>query len=92
MAKSKTASPARKSIFDTLDDSATDNLFCARANLSNEASVEQFFVNRLLAELGYKDAQIQPKKSIQELTVSFGGSKSGLYKPDYVLLHRKKPR
>jgi type I restriction enzyme M protein len=32
--------------------------------LHNEASVETFFVNRLLEELGYRDSQIQTKKPI----------------------------
>jgi hypothetical protein len=43
------------------------NLFCNASDLSNEASVESFFVLRLLKELGYKDNEIQTKKSIQEL-------------------------
>ena len=36
----------------------SENIFCRAANLTNEASVENFFVDRLLAALGYKDANI----------------------------------
>ncbi len=46
----------------------------------------------MLEDLGYRDNQIKTKKSISELTVSLGGSKSVLYKPDYVLTYGKKPR
>ncbi|MBN9685901.1 MULTISPECIES: N-6 DNA methylase [unclassified Corallococcus] len=61
------------------------NLFCDRAHLSNEASVERLFVDRLLQHLGYKDAQILPKTSIEELPIG-KGSKRLRYKPDYVLV------
>jgi type I restriction enzyme M protein len=84
--------PPRRSLLDTLSNSPDENLFCRRADLSNEASVETFFVNRLLKDLGYRDGQIQPKKSIAELTVSLGGSKSVRYKPDYVITYRRKPK
>jgi len=60
------------------------NLFCRRRDLSNEASVEQFFVNRLLADLGYEDRQIKPKQSLQELRISLGRRRL-LYRPDYAL-------
>ncbi len=83
--------PPRRSLLDTLSSSADENLFCRHADLSNEATVEQFFANRLLKELGYRDSQIQPKKSIAELTVSLGGSRSVRYKPDYVITHRRTP-
>jgi type I restriction enzyme M protein len=82
----------RRTLFDTLDEGGSSNLFCDRANLSNEASVETFFANRLLEDLDYRDSQIQTKKSIRSLTVSLGGSKSAPYKPDYVLTSRKRPR
>ena len=83
--------PPRRTLLDSLTPSADRNLFCSRADLSNEATVEAFFANRLLKDLGYRDAQVQTKKSIGELTVSLGGSKSVKYKPDYVLTYRKKP-
>jgi len=58
--------------------------FGALADLSNESSVEQFFVNRLLADLGYTDRQIKPKASLAELKVS-KGRKSEKWRPDYAL-------
>ena len=76
----------------SLPDHAQENLYCRLDSLSNEASVEKFFVDRMLDDLGYRDNQIQPKKSISELTVSLGGSKTVKYKPDYVLTFRRKPK
>lgn len=60
------------------------NLFCRIADLNNEASVEAFFVDRLVAYLGYKDKDISLKESIAEFAVG-KGSKKLLYKPDYVI-------
>jgi type I restriction enzyme M protein len=60
------------------------NKFCEARNLSNEAAVEQFFVSRLLIDLGYRDHQIKPKTSLQELVVSLGVRRLK-YKPDYAL-------
>ena len=85
-------SPPRRSLFDSLPVTRDQNLYCRRDTLTNEASVEQFFVNRMLADLGYRDSQIKPKHSIAELTVSLGGARTERYKPDYVLTLRKKPR
>lgn len=67
------------------------NKYCKRSDLVNEASVEQFFIIRLLGDLGYKDEEIKPKESISELTISLGRKKE-LYKPDYVLMISEKPR
>jgi type I restriction enzyme M protein len=61
------------------------NLFCSISDLSNEAAVEQFFVNRLLSWLKYPDKQIKPKTAIETLSVS-KGHKKVQYKPDYILL------
>ena len=60
------------------------NDFCRRGDLGNEATVEQFFVNRLLAALGYSDRQIKPKASIDELRVNLG-RRPMKYRPDYAL-------
>jgi len=65
--------------------------FGTLADLSNESSVEQFFVGRLLADLGYKDAQIKSKASLAELKVS-KGRKSEKWRPDYALSVRGKVR
>lgn len=69
----------------------TINKFCKSSDLSNEASVESFFVLRLLSLLGYKDSEIQTKKSIQEIRVP-RGHQSERYKPDYVIITSRKPR
>lgn len=80
--------PPHRTLFDDLPDKC---IFCNRDDLTNEASVEQFFINRLLNDLGYKDNQIKPKTSISEILVS-RGSKRINYKPDYVLTYRRSPR
>ncbi|HUU38990.1 MAG TPA: N-6 DNA methylase [Candidatus Desulfaltia sp.] len=67
------------------------NKFCKSADLTNEASVESFFVLRLLADLGYKDSEIKTKQAIQTLRIPKGRSKE-LYKPDFLLFCHKKPR
>lgn len=87
----KKAKILRPNLFDHLLADPLENEFCNRADLSNEASVEAFFVYKLLKELGYKDNQIQTKKSISELAVPLGSKKVN-YKPDYVLSFRKKPK
>ncbi|MCG3148478.1 MAG: hypothetical protein PCFJNLEI_01922 [Verrucomicrobiae bacterium] len=84
--------PPHKTLFDSLTHDSSVNVFCNVKDLTNEASVETFFVNRLLTDLGYKDGQIKAKTSISEMTVSLGGSKSARYKPDYILTYRKLPR
>lgn len=43
---------------------------CRKEDLGNEASVEQFFVDRLLKRLGWSDSQIKTKESISELSVN----------------------
>jgi len=73
-----TASPAR-------------NIFCRASDLTNEASVEAFFVLRLLAHLAYRDDEIKPKESIEELNIP-RGSRTERYRPDYVLIGKGVPR
>ena len=60
------------------------NMFCERTVLGNEASVEQFFVNRLISALGYSDNQVRPKESLAELMVNQGTTRKK-YRPDYAL-------
>ncbi len=67
------------------------NKYCASTNLSNEASVEQFFLNRLLQDLGFKDSEIIPKTQIKSVVVSLG-SKKVPYTPDYIIKLKTKPR
>lgn len=67
------------------------NKYCSSTDLSNEASVEAFFVLRMLADLGYRDSEILAKTAIQELKVPHGRRKE-LYKPDFILKVDGKPR
>lgn len=66
-------------------------MYCRLSDLSNEASVETFFVIRMLKDLRYKDAQIKTKASLTALTVGRGRRKER-YKPDFALFYRGKPR
>ena len=60
------------------------NKYCNIQDLTNESSVEQFFVIRLLSDLGFKDSEIKTKKSIKELVIGKGSTKEN-YKPDYAI-------
>jgi type I restriction enzyme M protein len=64
--------------------SIAENLFCKRANLTNEASVETWFIDKLLNYLGYVPEDIKLKTSLKEFKVG-KGSKSEFYKPDYII-------
>ena len=67
------------------------NNYCESTALSNEASVEIFFTNRLITDLGYTDAEIKPKTAIDAVRVP-RGHKRELYKPDYLLVCAGQPR
>ncbi len=82
--------PVRRTVLDDLG-SASRNIYCRSSDLNNEASVELFFLARLLPDLGYKDSQIKTKQSLRTLTVG-RGHKSEKYKPDYALMFRGAPR
>lgn len=82
--------PARTTILNDLG-GASRNIFCRSLDLDNEASVETFFVSRLLKDLGYKDQQVKAKHSLAALTVG-RGSRLEKYKPDYALFYRGAPR
>ena len=84
------ARPVRRTVLDDLG-SASRNIYCRFSDLSNEASVESFFLGRLLPDLGYKDSQIKTKQNLQALTVG-RGHKREKYKPDYALMFRGAPR
>jgi len=71
--------------------SATPNKFCRSTDLANEASVESFFVLRLLADLGYEDREVHTKRSIQELRIAKGRRREP-YKPDFMLFCTGRPR
>ncbi len=78
----------RQTVFDRMQ---PENLYCRRDDLDNESSVEKFFADRMLKDFGYKDSQIQTKKSISDIIVAVG-SKRVRYKPDYVVTFRGSPR
>lgn len=69
----------------------SSNKYCRSEDLTNEAAVEQFFVNRLLDDLGYEDKEIKPKTAIDALPVGKGRKKEP-WKPDYMLVCKRKPR
>jgi type I restriction enzyme M protein len=92
MAKKAKDGRLRPTILDVLETGVVRNIWCKLDDLTNEAAVEQFFVSRLLAEgLGYADAQIKPKTSLDKLIVARGNKKIK-YKPDYVLMVGDQPR
>lgn len=68
----------------------TANKYCTLEVLTNESSVEQFFIARLLIDLGFKDSEIKAKNSIDELVIGKGAKKEK-YKPDYVVFWNKEP-
>lgn len=61
------------------------NLYCEKSDLTNEASVEAFFINRLLKDFGYEDDCIKTKEAIEQFLIA-KGSKRINYKPDYIIL------
>ena len=66
------------------------NKYCKIRDLNNEASVEARFLDKLLDDLGFLPSEIMLKASLRELKVG-KGSKSSLYKPDYIILSSKMP-
>jgi type I restriction enzyme M protein len=85
------ANKKRKSILDSIDQvSRGKNMFCNIKDLTNESSVELFFISRLLKALGYKDKNIKSKESIDQVTIRTGSRRVN-YKPDYVILSGNKP-
>lgn len=68
------------------------NKYCKKEVLLDEPSVEQFFISRLLKDLGYEDAEIRPKNTLEEIAISRGGRKKENYRPDYAIVTRGKPR
>lgn len=69
------------------------NKFCKWSDLTNESSVEDFFILPLLKNLGYTNEDIRSKQSIDEITVSKrGGRKKESFKPDFVLVLKDAPR
>jgi type I restriction enzyme M protein len=71
---------------------STSNKFCKKTDLSDESSVEDFFVMRLLKDLEYNDSEIKPKKALAKITIPAGGRKKENYRPDYAIVCTGKPR
>ena len=59
---------------------------CEKDNLSNEATVETFFIDRFIAHLGWEDSKLKLKESVEVFTINQGRKKLN-YKPDYILLN-----
>ena len=72
-------------------DPASANKFCKISDLDNEASVEQFFIIRLLSDLDYADRAIKPQKLLEEKIVA-KGRKRERYRPDYLCYVDDRPR
>ena len=87
---SATRSPVRKTGLEHIG-ATKKNIYCHVSDLSNEASVEHFFVSRMIGDLGYPDYAIKTKQSLPLLTVSRGRRKEK-YKPDYALMAKHLPR
>lgn len=66
------------------------NKFCELESLHNESDVEQFFVIRLLKDLGYKDINILTKHAIPTYVLGKGGKKHP-HVPDYQVRISKTP-
>ena len=60
------------------------NKFCELSTLRNESDVEQFFVYKLIKDLGFEDRSIFTKSKIDEFSIGKGRKKKG-YRPDYIL-------
>ena len=73
-------------------ESSSQNKYCRSIDLTNEASVESFFVLRLLKDLGYDDNEIKTKHSIESLNTGKGRKRGEPYKPDFIVLGKEKPR
>lgn len=61
---------------------------CVKSNLSNEASVETFFIDRWIEYLNWPDKDLKLKDSISNHILTFGRKKIN-YKPDYILLNKR---
>ena len=73
------------------DRQPNSNKFCRASDLANEASVEQFFVIRLLRDLGYQDQEIIPKGRIRAERIPHG-RRQEWYSPDFILETSGSPR
>jgi len=87
----KLGNSIRPNLLDDIIKHSGKNIYCNLDELTNEASVETFFITPLLQDLGYPNKNIKTKESITKLKIA-KGSKSYLYKPDYCLVLNKIPK
>jgi hypothetical protein len=59
----------RPTFHEEIGEDSQSNMFCEKEDLGNEASVESFFTDRLIKELGYEDSEIRTKDSIEALVI-----------------------
>lgn len=65
------------------------NLFCQITDIDSEADVEVLVVEKLIGLFGHPANRIHRKDSLDKITIARGQRKE-LFRPDYVLLDRKK--
>lgn len=87
----KISNKIRPNLFDDIIKSSGKNIYCNLEDLSNEASVEAFFMTPMLQDLGFPNKNIKTKESITKLKIA-KGSKSYFYKPDYCIVLNKSPK
>ncbi len=65
------------------------NKFCSDSSLKNESDVEQFFIIKLLEDLGFTEDYVETKTTIPELKIKKGKNRTS-YHPDYIAYKDKK--
>lgn len=93
-ARTNPSQTRRRSIYDFFVEGerrVDQNKYCRKSDLVNEASVEIFFVNRLLEDLGYRDSEIKTKESVETITIAHGTRRENV-RPDYGIVCREKPK
>jgi len=78
----------RPTLFDTIELAGDRNIYCSLSDLTNESSVEQRLVLRMLQDLGYEDRDIRSKEFLQPVTISLGRKKIK-YIPDFQILRKE---
>jgi len=79
----------RPTLFDSIKLAEGRNIYCSLSDLSNESSVEQRLVLRMLQDLGYEDRDILSKERLEPVVISLGRQRV-TYIPDFQILSRNK--
>lgn len=66
-----------------------ENKFCRKSSLRNESDVEQFFMIKLLEDLGYGPDYIKTKATVSEYSISKKHRRKR-YSPDYIVYSDKR--